>query len=174
VSTFLALLPTGGALDALRGLDRPSAEGVLWEPERRWHITLRFTPVDDEPTQRLLIEVAEEAAAGLAPLVIELGTSTQRLGSDGTLVIPAMGASKAAARLDELLDGRLGGRDHGYFGHLTLARLRRGRSLPSWLLGQPLRTRFLASEMVLVRSTPGPGGSVYDFLYRVPFRGGSG
>ena len=169
MSTFLALLPTGSALEVLRGLDRPSAEGVLWEPEQRWHVTLRYAATDDEPTQRLLIEVAEAAAAQLSPLTIELGRSPQRLGSDGTLVLPAIGAAKAATRIDELLDGRLGARDHAYFGHLTLARLRRGRSLPSWLVGQSLRARFLASEMVLIRSSPGPGGSVYDFINRVPF-----
>jgi len=171
VSTFLALLPSGEALEALRALPRPKVEGLRWEPERRLHVTVRYTQHADQLTQDALAEVADEVAVLLAPPTILLGPLVERLGRDGTAVLPARGAEDLARAVDDALGGFLGERDHPFRGHLTIARLRRAIDLPPPVLELGLTASFAAGELYLIESNPGPQGSVYDVLHRVRFTG---
>ena len=171
MSIFLAILPQEPALDALRHHPRADLEGIRWEPERRWHITLRYTPHSDERTLALLLEVADEVSASASPVAISLGPLTERLGRDGTLVVPATGADHLALAIDEALGGVLGETDHPFYGHLTLARLRGSTAVSGELLGVELATSFLASELVVIESNPGPQGSLYRVHHRSPLRG---
>jgi 2'-5' RNA ligase len=171
VSSFLCLLPTGEALIALRALQRPEVQGLRWEPERRWHLTLRYTPYADEATCSTLTEVADEVVAELAPPRVRLGPKLERLGRDGTAVVPAVGLEAAAAGVDEHLDGVLGERDEPFFGHLTVARLRRPLALPEEVLGLELSCSFEAAAIYLIESNPGPQGSVYEVLHVARFAG---
>jgi 2'-5' RNA ligase len=171
MSTFLALLPTGGALGDLRELERPAPDGVRWEPERRWHVTVCYTSFADDATQSTLREVADEVAGLLAPPTVVLGPATERLGRDGTLVIPASGVDSVARAVDESLDGYLGARHEPFYGHLTIARLRRSIELPATVVGMAIRTTFTARSLYLIESNAGPDGSVYDVLHQVAFTG---
>ena len=171
MSSFLALLPEGSALDALRHHPRAEFEGVRWEPERRWHITLRYTPHSDERTLALLGEVADEVAESVCPAAISLGPVTERLGRDGTLVVPGAGAEHLALGIEEALGGVLGEAEHPFYGHLTLARLRGKAPVPAELCGVGLEAVFEASEIVLIESNPGPQGSLYTVHHRSALSG---
>jgi 2'-5' RNA ligase len=170
MSTILALLPTGDALGSLRELDRPAIDGLRWEPERRWHVTIRYSPHRDEATQATLAEAADEAAAALLAPEVALGPATERLGRDGTLVVPAAGAELLARSVDEALVGVLGDRDEPFYGHLTLARLGRSTVLPDALVGLGIESTFTPSGLYLIESNPGPDGSVYDVVHVAGFR----
>ncbi len=169
MSVFLALLPSGDALDALRSHPRPEREGVRWEPERRWHVTVRYSSHVDDAIVAMLTEVADEVTAQLGPPAILLGPATIRLGRDGTLVVPATGAELLARVVDEALGDALGTRDHSFLGHLTIARLRRHRTLDPDLIGVPITASFEASELCLIESTSSPEGSVYEIHHRATF-----
>ena len=171
MSCFLGLLPSGEALEVLRAHPRPTLDGIRWEPERRWHVTIRYTPHVDATTLQGLVEVADEVAAVLAPARISLEGRTQRLGRDGTLVVPAAGATQLAEAVDDALGGLLGERHEAFFGHLTLARLARSVELPAVLLDVAVTTSFVATELCLIVSTPGRDGSVYDVAHRAGFTG---
>ena len=134
-------------------------------------MTIRYSALSDDATKATLIAAADEAAAVLGPPLIALGPRTERLGRDGTLVVPADGAEELAESVDEALAGRLGARDESFYGHLTLARLRRSMSLPDEVLGRDLEAVFMPASLVLIESSPGPEGSVYDFLHRASFGG---
>ena len=171
MSSFLCLLPAGEALVALRDLPRPEVEGLRWEPERRWHLTLRYSSHADEATLGVLAEVADEVAAELAPPLVSLGPALERLGRDGTAVVPAAGLETVASSVDAHLDGALGERDEPFYGHLTVARLRRPLALPAEVLGLELACTFEASAIYLIESNPGPQGSVYDVVHVARFSG---
>jgi 2'-5' RNA ligase len=171
MSSFLCLLPTGAALEALRAHPRPEADQVRWEPERRWHLTLRYTPHHDERTVAMLAEVADEVAAEFACPEVALGPVPDRLGRDGTLVVPAQGIDGIAAAVETALDGVLGAPSHPFVGHLTLARLRGRGEVPAELLGVAIAASFTAPELVLIESTPGADGSNYSVLHRATFVG---
>ncbi len=171
MSSFLCLRPEGAALEVLRNLPRQEHEHIRWEPERRWHLTLRYTAHADERTVAMLAEVADEVAAAFAPPEVTLGPTTEQLGRDGTLVVPAQGLDEVAAGVEEALDGVLGAPSHPFYGHLTLVRLRGKAGLPEGLVGVPISTNFTGTELVLIESTPGADGSNYSVLHRATFVG---
>jgi 2'-5' RNA ligase len=171
MSLFVGLLPSGVGLAALRSFERVPVDGVRWEPERRWHVTLRYSALSDESTKATLLDATDEMAALFAPPLVTLGPSTERLGRDGTLVVPAQGVDELADALDEALVGRLGARDEPFYGHLTLARLRRSSALPEQLVGRGIETSFTPGSAVLIESSPGPEGSAYDLVHHAPFGG---
>lgn len=175
MGTFLGVVPSGAAVEELAAFDRPAAEGIRWEPAERLHVTLRYTAVVHEELVARLDAVATEVARRAEAPTISLGPATEILGRDGTLVVPATGAEQLAGLVDELLDelgvaAELGPRDHRFYGHLTLARRRRG-SVPEELVGRPLATSFVPEALHLIVSQPGPDGSVYDHRVRAPFAG---
>mgnify|MGYP006295228385 CR=1 FL=1 len=175
MGTFLGVVPSGRAIEELAAFERPAAEGIRWEPAERLHVTLRYTSVVHEELVARLDAVASAVAARASAPEISLGPATEVLGRDGTLVVPARGAEPLALLVDELLaelglEGDLGPRDHPFYGHLTLARRRRG-SVPAELVGRPLQTSFVPEAIHLIVSEPGPDGSVYDHRVRARFSG---
>lgn len=166
MSSFLCLLPTGAALEVLRAHPRPAVEHIRWEPEHRWHVTLRYSAHSDPRTVALLIDVADEVASECQPVEVTLGPKTERLGRDGTLVVPAHGVDALNAAVEESIGGALGEPGHPFVGHLTLARLRGTGGVPVELVGARIEAAFLATEIVLIESTPGGDGSKYSVLHR--------
>ena len=114
----------------------------------------------------MMTEVLDEVADECAPPRVELGPRTERLGRDGTLVIPASGLEMLADAVEEALGGALGERAEPFYGHLTVARLRRNTALPEGLLGVPFDAVFVAQEFVLIESRPGSEGSIYTIRHR--------
>ena len=97
MGVFLCLLPEGEAVGALAALERPARDGVRYEPPERLHVTLRYFGDLDESTISALAETTAEVASLSGEVAIELGPATERLGRDGTLVLPAAGAAPLAA-----------------------------------------------------------------------------
>ena len=174
MGVFLGVVPDEVALADLALHPRPERDGVRWEPAERLHVTLRYTAaVHEELIEQLDVVTREVARRGPAP-TITLGPTTELLGRDGTLVVPATGADDLASLVDEVLDDQgiaevLGHREHPFFGHMTLARRRRRSVIPLDLVGVPLTTTFRPAALHLIVSEPGPDGSVYDHRIRSPF-----
>lgn len=121
---------------------------------RNAHVTLRFLgEVDDA----LVADVAAALVDGLAgerARVATLGTEVRRLGGSA-LVLPVAGLDELAGAVQRAV-GRFGGEDRPFRGHVTLARVRRGRPLPVMAApAAPLTWTVDAVE--LVRSELGRG-----------------
>jgi 2'-5' RNA ligase len=118
------------------------------------HVTLRFLgDVDDE----LVPEVADALRTGLVDVPAaeaEVGTRVQRLGM-AAIVVPVAGLEEVAAAVATAV-GRYGGEDRPFRGHLTLARIRRGRPAPV-VAGPPAPVRWRVTEVELLRSDLGKG-----------------
>jgi 2'-5' RNA ligase len=155
----------------LRAHPRPSADGLRWVSHEQWHVTLGYYGTVDDEVHARIAAVAAEVAASEPPPQIVLGPSTERLGRDGTLVVPAAGADELVARLDAALVGIVGPRKRPFVGHLTLARLRRNASLPTEVLGVACETSFTPTAVYLLDSETAPTGSVYEVRARAPFAG---
>ena len=174
MGTFLGLLPDAEARLRLADHPRLEVDGVRWEPDERLHVTLRYSAVVDAGVITQLDEVARAVAERSSAPVIELGPVTELLGRDGTLVVPARGAAELVRTVDQVLDEfglgvDLGRRDHPFYGHMTLARRRRGLTIPTSLVGVPLAASFRPTDVTLIVSQPGPDGSIYDLRVRAPF-----
>ena len=178
MGVFLCLLPEGEAVGALAALERPARDGVRYEPPERLHVTLRYFGDLDESTISALAETTAEVASLSGEVAIELGPATERLGRDGTLVLPAAGAAPLAALVDQVLattglDRRLPDRDESFFGHLTVARLRRRAALSDDLLGASFSSSFVATSIHLIDSVPSEQGRRYRHVVDERLRGGS-
>jgi 2'-5' RNA ligase len=158
---FVAVWPPDDVVAQLAALPRPELPGVRWTTPDQWHVTLRFLGEadPDDAADRL-------ARAELASATAELGPRVSRLGS-GVVTIPVAGLDRLAAAVDAAFDEPP---DHRFRGHLTLARVRRGRSPPG-LLGEPFQARFPVDDVTLVVSTLSPHGARYDVIGRWVARG---
>lgn len=153
-------------MDDLAAFGRPHAHAVRYEPPERLHITLRYFGDLDEPEIDALCVVTAEVAALAQPTPMVLGPATERLGGDGTLVIPAAGAEHLATLVDQViatmgLDERLPEREEHFFGHLTVARLRRGAELDAALVGVTFSSSFTATMIQLIHSVADQEGRRY-------------
>jgi 2'-5' RNA ligase len=169
----VAAWPPPDVVDALAGLDRPDLPAVRWTSPEEWHVTLRFlggVAPDDVPG----VAGALGALRSLAPVVVDLGPATRRLGRS-VLVVPVAGLDGVAAAVDEGLVGAGVAPDERPFrGHLTVARARGRAPLPRGVAGALLAGRWVVDEVTLVEShLRGARGSRYEVLER--FRlGGAG
>lgn len=174
MGVFFALLPEDPAREELAAFERPTIDGVRWESPERLHVTIRYFASIPAELLGSTIDAGCACAADRSPPTIDLGPATERLGRDGTLVVPASGAAPLAAALDTALDGAgltgvLESRAESFYGHLTLARQRREVTIPNGAMARPLATSFVARELVLIDSVSTPDGRRYEVLARAPF-----
>lgn len=156
---FVAAWPPPDLAGRLRALFATEEPGVRPVPHPNLHVTLRFLgdADGDEVAGRLAACSLPAATASIGPLV-------QRLGS-GQLVLPVSGVDAIAAAVDGATDGIGAPRRHEFFGHVTLARTRRGaRSVHE---GLPTTASFPVEDVRLVESRLDPGGSVYTTVATV-------
>lgn len=173
---FVAVRPPDDVLAALAALARPEHPGLRWTTRDQWHVTLRFLGEVDDPAP----VAAALAAAPLAPTEAVVGPEVVAL-NPRVLCLPVAGlddlaAAVAAADLPGV--GRPP-EDRPFRGHLTLARLSRGRGERQGsggpgrrrrrlrlgdLAGTPLAARFPVRDVRLVRSHLGPTGARYEDL----------
>jgi RNA 2',3'-cyclic 3'-phosphodiesterase len=152
---FVAAWPPPEVVEVIeRQVPRPPRPGVRWVPPENWHVTLRFLGRADpeEAASALGSLVAEPAMAEVGPAVAALGRSVVCLPVAGLDALAAA-VRTATAGVGEPADPR------PFTGHLTLARGRGGRGLPS--LGVPAEASFAVGEVLLVRSETRPDGAVY-------------
>lgn len=173
---FLAALLPGDTAQALAGYVRtlkPLWEGVRWERVEKLHVTLRFLGEVGEARAAEISEAAAEAASRSAPMELtfrglaafpDFRTPRVIVARLGPPKDPKVGLAGLKKDLDEGL-ARLGfeveARD--FKPHVTLGRAKDGcRRLGT--LPMMAETAFVLDTLALMRSTPGPGGSVYTPL----------
>jgi 2'-5' RNA ligase len=157
VRLFIAVWPPPEVMRAIAALDRPALPGLRWTTQDQWHVTLRFLgAVDDGAAERLVSTLPGGPAADAA-----LGSATARLGR-AVLVVPVRGLDDLAAEVLAATTPVVPVTEtRPFHGHLTLARARRGSSLPSSLVGVPLAGTWRVGRVSLVRSELRPDGARY-------------
>lgn len=160
----MAVWPDTATLDVLSALPRPDLPGVRWTRPGQWHVTLRFLGDADAGD---VVPRLEGALEGCAPADAVMGPACTLLGRN-VLQVPVAGLDRlAGAVVDATTDLGRPPRPGRFHGHLTLARGRRPGDLRS-LVGRPATSSWPASEVTLVSSVPGRGGSRYEVVGRWP------
>jgi 2'-5' RNA ligase len=168
---FVAVWPSPEVLDVLADLPRPSNPAVRWVPLDRLHVTLRFLGDVTDETVTGVGDVLREVASARSPRRVELGPSTARLGQ-GVLMVPVTGLDDLGRAVSEATDSFATPPPDGPFvGHLTLARGRNRRAIPTHLAGGRVEARWTVSQLTLVRSRLGSGGPQYEVLATMRLRG---
>lgn len=167
----------------LAAIDRPEVPGVRWTSPAQWHVTLRFLGDVADGEVGAVVDALEGCRSALAPVEVVLA---DRLGQFGRrvlhaglvglegwaavvagLALPGSGSTRARSRSAAARSGD--GRP--FAGHVTLARSRRPSAALASLAGQPLPAdgprSWVASELTLVRSTLGRGGSTYERVFAI-------
>lgn len=158
---FLAVWPPEHVVEALCALPRKDQRGVRFVDPERWHVTLRFLGECDER------EVAD-AMEGIdaPPADARLGPGIDVLG-DRALVVPVHGVDELAAELTRRT-AVLGQPPRKRFvGHLTLARLKPGATLPK-AMAMHVAEQWLVDEVALVHSRLHPDGARYTTVATWP------
>jgi 2'-5' RNA ligase len=162
VRLFVAVWPEAATLDVLGSLPRPALPGVRWTGPEQWHVTLRFLgDADPDAVASRLTSVL----AGRAGVEAVMGPVCALLGR-AVLQVPVAGLEDLAGAV-AVATADLGQapRPGPFHGHLTLARGRRPSDLRP-LVGQAAAASWRVSEVTLVSSVPGRGGSRYEVLGR--------
>jgi 2'-5' RNA ligase len=159
VRLFVAVWPPPDVLDVLRGLARPTVEGLRWTTEDQWHVTLKF--LGDAEVAAASESLADVDAARTTAV---MGPATARFGN-GLLQVPVSGLDDVAAAVA----ASFGPDDRPFRGHLTLGRSRqRRRADLRRLCGVPLAAQWPVEEITLVASQLHPGGARYEIVARRP------
>jgi 2'-5' RNA ligase len=148
---FLAVWPSGAALDVLERLHRPEVPRVRWTTPEQWHVTLRFlgsVPLEEGHEVLSRLDRCEPAVAVMGPAVRRLG--------GGAVVVDVGGLDALASVVADDAEGR------PFHGHVTLARVR-GPARPPRL--EPMEVVMWGVEVVtLVRSHLQPQGARYEIV----------
>jgi 2'-5' RNA ligase len=170
---FVAAWPAEPVLSILSGA-RPTVPtpGLRWVPPVKMHVTLAFLGdvPDDEHDQ--LAKALRSIGAATPHCTAVLGPETSVLGSR-VLCVPVTGLDHLAAtvRSSTAPFNRSSDREEAFFGHLTLARTRRGRSVPPVATGVSVCSAWPVSEIRLVSSTVGREGAEYSPMALVTLDG---
>ncbi len=171
-----ALAAVASAREALR--ERTGLEAVRWVRDENLHVTLAFLGDTDSARIDELVDAMERAAAAAGPIDLELAApgAFPNLRRPRTLWVGVTDRDGALGRLERDLRAALV--DLGYEldekpfrPHITIGYVRkrtdpRQRRAIGDAVGEadsPHRT-FRVDELVLVKSTLGPGGSRYSDL----------
>jgi 2'-5' RNA ligase len=152
---FSALLPPDDVVEAIAEMLGEPGDGLRWEPPERWHITLAYYGPDDVETRAAWLG---ERLAGRPAVDVRLEKAAT---FPGVLWLTAAGSDLAPLALA----AGAGAEPRPYRAHLTLARFPREEPglAARWteeLAGFTSRS-WQATEVVLMTSERGPGGSRY-------------
>ena len=164
VRAFVAVWPPEAVVRALRALDRPNHPDVRWVTEDRWHVTLAFVGDLDPARLAALAAALDDAVRRCGPPAAVLGPRTERSGP-GVLWVPVDGLDPLAAAARRA--ARAAGcpvADEPFLGHLTLARARGRRRLPSGLAGAQVSASWTVDEVRLVTSVLEATGARYEVV----------
>ncbi len=177
--TFVAVFPPPDvrqALEALRGRLEPELPGLRWTAAGNLHFTLRFFgDLAPEEADRAG-EVVAATAADVVPFDLELaGVGVFPNWKRPRVLWAGCGRGRAviealARTLDRGFDAEgLGRSDKPFAAHLTLGRWRDGRGVDgerARAAAEPVGevASFRVEEVVVVKSTLTPRGSVYEPL----------
>lgn len=154
---FVAVWPPDDLAAELTALQRKDQRGVRFVRPENCHVTLRFLGEAD-PDE--VIDALD--AATFAPARARVGPGIDIV-SDHALVVPVHGLEVLAAEV-AARTGHLGDPPRKRFvGHLTLARLKRGATMPA-AIGAFMSAEFNVDEIALVQSRLDPDGARYETL----------
>jgi 2'-5' RNA ligase len=162
---FVAVRPPPEVLDVVAQVPRPERHAIRWTRPDQWHVTLRF--LGEVDTSEPVVDALAAGLEGAPPVEATLGPTTARLGR-AVLVVPVTGLDDLAAQVLVATRAVVAVPDdeHGFTGHLTLARCPRG--VPRWAIGTPVGARWTAGQVELVRSTLGGGPARHEVLATLP------
>ena len=170
---FVAVSLPADVIELVEDLPRPDLASLRWTTDDQWHVTLRFLGEIEDPAAvaDALREVpARLRAAGIDDVEALLGAATAWFRGRRILHVPVAGLDELARVVAEVTAsfGERSEDDFPFSGHLTLARVRRGQTGPANLAGTPVSAEWAVSEIALLSSTLGPGGSRYAVVATVP------
>ncbi|MGD0255275.1 MAG: RNA 2',3'-cyclic phosphodiesterase [Acidimicrobiales bacterium] len=172
VRLFVAVSPPEEVLAAVEALPRPNISKLRWTTTDQWHVTLRFLGEVEraEPVAQALRQVpAGLRDAGVTAVDAVLGPAVAWFAGRRILQVPVAGTEALAAQVAGVT-AKWGGvlETVPFTGHVTLARVRGQGKGPANLAGTPIRAAWRVDEVVLVSSTLGAGGALYETLESVP------
>ena len=152
-----------------------------WEKPEKFHLTLKFLGELEPRRVEDLRRAAERAAAGAAPFALTLGGpgAFPPRGDARVLWLGVRDDAGALAALQRRLEDECAAdgfprEPRSFHPHLTLARLREpapARALAAaHLSAQLVPETFDVTELLVLRSELGPGGSRYTILSRHPLK----
>ncbi len=156
-------------MDVLAAHDRPADHKLRWTTPDQWHVTLTFLgAVPDVIVPELVDGLGTAGRAVAGPLEAVLGHETRVLGR-GVLSVPVAGLDALVDSVRGIIGPLAGGAPERRFaGHLTLARARGDRPIPSALRGVPLSATWQVTEVCLVSSILARSGARYETLAAAP------
>ena len=158
---FVAVWPPQDVAVKLTSLRRKDQAGVRFVRPENWHITLRFLG-DAVPGE--VIDALDPAT--LAPARARLGPSVDVL-AERALIVPVEGVDVLAQTVaDETAHIGVPPRRR-FFGHLTVARLKRHVAMPP-ALGTLITAEFDVTEIALVQSRLDSHGARYETIRTWP------
>jgi RNA 2',3'-cyclic 3'-phosphodiesterase len=171
VRLFVAVSLPPDVIALVRALPRPPLASLRWTTEDQWHVTLRFLgEVEDPPAVADALKGVPDALAakGVEDVEAVLGAATAWFRGRQILHVPVAGLDAVAeAVTDATRAWGTPDEEHPFVGHLTLARVRRGKVGPANLAGTPVAAEWSVSDIDLMSSTLGPGGSSYAMVTRI-------
>jgi 2'-5' RNA ligase len=165
VRLFVAVWPPADVVEGLQGLERPAVDGVRWTTAAQWHVTARFLGSLDGP---------DELSARLRSMPLPAAVATIGPASESRtpslLWLPVAGVDALAGEVIRLTADLGEPVDRPFQGHLTLARAQRHapRGVLRRLAPMPFSGRWEVTEVTVVASTTGAGGSRYEVVDRIP------
>ena len=173
---FVAIWPSPDVVAALATLPRPVIDGLRWSARDQWHVTLRFFGEIGASEVGRATEAMVGVARGLAgPVKAQGGPGTRFLGP-GLVIWPVEGLRPAAEAVETATAG-IGQPvpDRRFYGHLTIARGRRGVDLRRERdVLVPLSASWPVTALSLVQSELHPDGARYRELESVAIGPGLG
>lgn len=165
---FVAVWPSPEVVSALGALPRPTVEGARWTTQDQWHVTLRFFgDLGPEEVSTATAALASVAASFPEAPTAEGGPRARFLGP-GLVVWPVEGLqamAKAVGRGTSTIGQPVP--DRRFFGHVTIARGRRGVDLrAAHHLLSPLSMSWPVTSLSLVQSELHPDGARYRDIER--------
>lgn len=156
---FLTVWLPDHATSALEALHRKDAKRVRFVPPENWHVTLRF--LGNCQPEEVLEALAE---VELRPARARLGPAVDLLRQDH-LVVPVTGVDELA-RVVVTATAEVGDPPprRKFFGHVTVARLKKHASMPR-ALGDQVSAEWDVNEIALVQSRLHPDGARYETLH---------
>lgn len=171
---FVGLWPPPPVVDLLEALPRPDHPAVRWTTRDQWHVTLHFIGAAEPADLPPLVRSLEDRLVGHPAPDLTLGPEVGWLGRlrRSPLVVPVQGADDLATAVIDLLGELPAAVGSPFRGHLTLARVRRGKTAPSGLSGRPVAASWTADQLAVVRSHLDQEGARYETVAEVPLRTG--
>jgi 2'-5' RNA ligase len=170
---FVAVWPDDLTVWQLSALGLESVPGLRPVRPGQWHVTLRFLGEVNDDLIPVLVDALGRAAARVrGPVRATVGPATAWFGAGRVLQIPVTGLDGVAVAVREATVPIIP--DVGpapFVGHLTVARLRGGRTDPSTrsaVAGVAFTATFAVPRLLLVASELSPEGPRYSTLARLP------